>query len=92
MSTPRPELVTALESLFAYDAGAVSAGVHDETLRGRCYAELKTAAAGPGNREYFARLLRDMWLSETALANGYGVEDMLAFVDWLQGRMGIYLR
>lgn len=88
----RRALARDLEGLFAYDTGAVGSGTHDEGLRERRIADLKRHAASPANREFFSTLLRDMWLSDEAIAAGYGVEDMLAFVDWLQDRMGIYLR
>lgn len=90
----RDELIKALDGLHAYDDGAVDSGIRDESLRARCIEELKriTAAEPEDGREFFSRLVRDMWLSEEAIEQGYGIEDALGFVDWLDERMGIYLR
>lgn len=77
------ELRDALDGLFAYDTGCVDSGIHDEALRARCVAELAARAARPDHRLWEARLVRDMWVSEEALTNGYGLEDLVGFVQWL---------
>jgi len=85
------ELRDALDGLYAYDTGSVDSGIHDEALRQRCMIELQSRL-GPGEaapRLLLSRMIRDMWLSEEALAQGYGIEDALAFVGWLGDRMGI---
>ena len=84
------ELRTALEGLFAYDSGSRGSGIHDEALRQRCIAELKSKPCGAYEvvpRLYLSRLVREMWLSEESLAQGYGIEDAVSFITWLEDQM-----
>lgn len=84
------ELRDALDGLYAYDQGAVDSGIHDEGLRERCIRELSDSPLGPGEilpRLLVSRLVRDMWLSEEALAQGYGLEDAVRFISWLDNQM-----
>lgn len=87
------ELQAALDGLYAYDTGCIDSGVHDEALRARCIAELHSRL---GDHEvasrYISRLIRDMYLSEAALADGYGIEDAISFTDWLGDHMGVCVR
>jgi hypothetical protein len=88
------ELRDALDGLYAYDGGAVDSGIHDEGLRVRCIKEMRERM-GPHEvapRLFLSRMVRDMWLSEEALAQGYGIEDAMRFVDWLDERMEISVR
>jgi hypothetical protein len=87
------ELRDALDGLFAYDTGAVDSGIHDEALRERCITELKSqiGAHEVAPRLFLSRMIRDMWLSEEALAQGYGIEDVMSFVVWLGDYMGIVI-
>jgi hypothetical protein len=88
------ELRRALDGLFAYDSGSTDSGIHDEDLRARCIAEMQ-ARTGPlsvSPDPFLARMLRDMWLSEEALAQGYGTEAALRFIDWLDERMDFAIR
>lgn len=83
------ELQDTLDGLYAYDTGSVDSGIHDEELRQRCIAELRSRL-GPGEmapRLFLSRMIRDMWLSEEALAQGYGIEDAVGFIVWLDERM-----
>lgn len=85
------ELRNALDGLYAYDTGCVDSGVHDEALRERCIAEMRSRM-GPHDiapRLFLSRLIRDMWLTEEALAQGYGIEDVMSFAAWLDERMEI---
>ncbi|AFC32868.1 hypothetical protein PM3016_6232 [Paenibacillus mucilaginosus 3016] len=41
-------------------------------------------------RFFLSRLCRDEFLSETALEKGYGIEDVVVFLRWLDDNMGIY--
>jgi hypothetical protein len=86
------ELREALDGLFAYDRGSVDSGIHDEALRARCVAELE-ARKSVGAEEWrrlLAVLVRDMWLSDKAIAQGYGTEDAVSFVEWLEERMDCF--
>ncbi len=85
------ELVAALDGLYAYDSGCVSSGIRDELLRVRCIEELRRRANLSDEREFFSKLVRDMWLTDEAIEQGYGIESALGFVRWLDERMDIYL-
>ena len=44
----------------------------------------------PRGRRLLAVLVRDMWLSDKAIAQGYGTEDAVSFVEWLEERMDCF--
>ena len=72
--------------LFAYDSGATDSGIHDEALRAKCIGTLK----GMGEDEFrltMSRIVRDAFLSEEALSQGYGIEDTSEFIRWLSNSM-----
>lgn len=87
------ELRDALDGLYAYDGGAGS-GIRDESLRARCTEDLAVRRAlGPDRwRQWLGALVRDMWLSDVALAQGYGLEEATGFIRWLGERMNCPLR
>lgn len=86
------QLRNALDGLHAYDDGAVDSGIHDEDLRQRCINALK-AQTGPHEiaPEVLSRIVRDLYLTDEAIAQGYGLEDAVGFIRWLDDRMGIQL-
>lgn len=77
------ELRDALDGLFAYDMGATDSGIKDNQLKERCKAELQKLTP-----EAFTLMAREMWLSDEAMAQGYGVADLKEFIDWLADEMG----
>lgn len=81
------ELCEALDGLFAYDTGSIDSGIHNEALRSQCQYALYDRRAAAGWRVWLATLVREMWLSDDALARGYSVEDAVEFVKWLEDRM-----
>lgn len=81
------ELKDALDGLFAWDAGCSDSGIHDERLRQRVRDYVRTLA-GPERRELLARIARDLYLSDDALRQGYGLPDVEEFISWL-GDQGI---
>jgi hypothetical protein len=84
------EIWAALDGLYAYDMGSRGSGIHDEDLRARVMAEIKAIPLGPYEivpRLWLSRLVREMWLSDEALAQGYGIEDALGFTKWLDEQM-----
>ena len=84
------ELRDALDGLFAYDEGATDSGIHDEDLRARCVRELQGRPRGAHEsfpRLLVSRMVRDMWLSEEALEQGYGLADAVGFMKWLDEQM-----
>lgn len=80
------ELFDALGGLFAYDMGCVDSGIKDELLRKQVIAHLK-AMDEQAFRVTTSRYVRDEMLGEAALEQGYGIEDVARFIDWLSDRM-----
>lgn len=86
------QLRDALDGLYAYDGGAIDSSIHDEALRQRCKEAIAAMPLQPGEiapRLWLSRLIRDMWLSEEALSQGYGYEDAISFLEWLRDEMEI---
>jgi len=82
------ELMDALSGLFAYDSGATDSGIHDEELRARVIEEIRSDA---GQFSLFgdrvSRLAREMFLTDEAIDEGYGLEDVQLFANWLDDYM-----
>lgn len=76
------EVRDALDGLYAYDTGSVDSGIHDPLLRQRAFESI------PADQElrtpYLALLVRDLWFSDDAIKQGYGAEDALGFLRWLE--------
>ena len=75
------ELSNALSTLYAADQNN---GTADETLRASVIVELRKDRS---ESELFSvrvtRIARDLFLSDEAIAQGYGLEDIRSFVNWL---------
>ena len=85
------ELRDALNGIYAYDTGSTDSGIHDEALRERCLEALREMPRRPGAlaaQQFIARMVRDLYLSEEALAQGYGIEDADEFLHWLDDQLG----
>ena len=64
---------------FSYDMGCTDSGVCDDIQEVRDYFE----HFGENNfRVFISRLIRENFLTEDALKDGYGFEDALEFIDW----------
>lgn len=75
------DLFDALDGLYAYDTGCTDSGIHDEVLRARTFAHLR--AMHPDEfRVTLGRFLRESFLTEQRLAQGYGPEDVESFLRW----------
>jgi len=74
-------LYEAIEALMAYDLGATDSGIKDEKLKKAIEVylvslsnqEFRTVVAGYARR----------YLTDEMLASGYGLEDVIDFVRWL---------
>jgi hypothetical protein len=76
------KLFDQLEGLFAYDEGALDSGVRDEALRAKLQREV--AAMSPNElRLRLSVWVREHYLSDDALALGYGIEDAASFWKWI---------
>lgn len=80
------EIRDALGGLHAYDAGSRSSGIHDERLRRRVIDALR-ALSEPDRRAMLARITRERYLTDEAIARGYGCEDARSFINWLDDYM-----
>lgn len=87
------ELRDALSGLHAYDTGCVQSGIHDEKLRERVIQHLEELAKASENdwRLTMSRIVRELYLTDEALEQQYGIEDVADFIRWLDDRMGISL-
>lgn len=82
------ELIKAIEGLFAYDTGCTDSGIKDELLRERVKYSL-SIMEDVEFRLFISRYIREYYLSETSLENGYGIEDVSAFIKWFGEYMDI---
>lgn len=88
------ELSDALDGLYAYDTGCRDSGIKDERLRSKVQVEFFTDPERTGSQLIsvrMSRIVREMFLSEEALSQGYGLEDVAHFLRWLDDEMGIGL-
>jgi hypothetical protein len=79
--SPLEKAVAELEGHFAYDMGAVDSGVRDQARRAELAAQID-AASEDELRYALSRHIRNAFLSDEAMASGYGWEDALAFARW----------
>lgn len=84
------KLFDSLDGLFAYDTGCTDSGIHDEALRQEVIGYLRSLSESD-LRIKLSTFVRDYYLSDKALEQGYGIEDVAKFLQWLSERMGIQL-
>lgn len=82
------QVVDGMMGMYAYDTGGRDSGLKDESLRVRIKAVLD-AMDERAFRVFLSDLLREQFVSERAIRQGYGHEDVKAFFDWLGDEMGI---
>lgn len=83
------ELSDAIDGLFAYDTGATDSGIHDEALRERVVAYLRSL----GERAAMAKLAtigRELYLTDAKIAQGYGLEDAAELWRWFAWEMNVF--
>jgi hypothetical protein len=83
------ELSTTLQSLFAYDIGHADSGIHDAALKDQCRKYLESVTDEVGRRRLLARMVRELWLCDESIDAGYGCEDALTFINWLEDEFGL---
>lgn len=73
-----------LNGIYAYDTGCVDSGIHDEILK----RNLKKWINARDNYHEYERALaiwiRETYLSDEALDEGYGLEDVMGFLNWIE--------
>lgn len=75
-------LLDELEGHYAWDQGMRDSGVHDTARRAQLAAELD-ALPDTALRVGLSIWVRDHFLSDDALKQGYGWEDALQFCRWI---------
>lgn len=88
------ELRDALGVLYANDTIYRDPETKDDELRNRCVNEIwnRCRRGQSEARLLFSRIIRKMWLSEDALALGYGIEDAMKFIKWLEDSMYLNIK
>lgn len=76
------ELKDLLDGLHAWDGGATSSGIFDERRKAEAITYLRSLGESE-RRIMMARIGRDLYLTDEKLKQGYGLEDMRGFADWL---------
>ena len=83
-------LKEALIHLYAHDSGRTATrGTREMALRKRCREEIweRLIEDGPDFRSWISALIRDLYLSDAALADGSGIEDACEFWFWFDKTM-----
>lgn len=79
-----------LDGLYAFDTGSTDCGIQDEILRQQVIDYLDNL-----NEDEFrilmSNFIRESFVSHEAIQKGYGIEDVAAFIKWLDRFMGIEL-
>ena len=86
----KDRLFDYLDGLYAYDTGCTDSGINDELLR----EEVKTQLDSLSEEEFrviMSTYIRKYFVSEEAVKDGYGIEDVASFIRWLNDRMDISL-
>ncbi|MCU5414772.1 MULTISPECIES: hypothetical protein [Bacillus] len=82
------KLFGILDGLYAFDTGSTDSGIKDEFLRMKVIEYLESL-----DQEEFriimSNFIRDYFVSHEAIKKGYGIEDVVSFVKWLDKFMGI---
>ena len=83
------ELREALVWLYGRDCGLVAAAGNEPALRSECRQAIWDRLVGDEVelRAWISRLVRDVFLSETALSNGHGIDDACEFWNWFDQSM-----
>lgn len=76
------DLSEAIDGLMAWDSGCVDSGIKDDLLKESVGKYLKSLSDEDFRIEV-GTLIRELYLSDKALAQGYGPEDVNVFFGWL---------
>lgn len=86
----REKLFDSLDGLYAYDCGCINSGIYDELLRYEI-KEYLTSLDSNTFRIITTEFVREYFVCEKAVKQGYGIEDIKSFIDWLDDCMDISL-
>jgi hypothetical protein len=76
------EFIEAVDALSAYDSGATDSGIHDLELFSRVWKQFNDWDETTRNIAMSHLFMK--YLSEEALAEGYGYEDVIDLIDWFR--------
>ncbi|MGG4288385.1 hypothetical protein ABEW81_11365 [Priestia megaterium] len=82
------ELFKILDGMFAFDTGCTDSGFKDEELR-KEVIEYLSSLEDNDFRIILSTYIREYFVSEKAVKQGYGIEDVANFIEWLSERMNI---
>ena len=82
------EINENLQALYAYDTGCTDSGIKSDELRNQIKKELENMDEDD-LRIILSKHIRDYYLIDEALDNGYGIEDVKEFIHWLDEYMDI---
>ena len=78
------ELFAALDGMFAYDEGCTDSGIKSETLKEEVKEYLRKNDDAERQLLIFIHTHYDP-------ENGYTIEDVCAFIDWLRDEMDLWI-
>lgn len=79
MSTEIRDKAVMLEALFAFDTGCVDSGIHDDIIKSSIFKEIRKSEEIPE----FVNEIPRFFLSKEGIEQGYSLEDVRMFLDWL---------
>lgn len=82
------EVYIALSEIFAYDLGCTDSGNTCDLLRDKLKITLESMDENT-LRIILSMHIRNYFLTDEAISNGYGIEDVKKFIEWLDEFMGI---
>jgi len=82
------EVYKSISGLSAYDNGCIDSGIRDETLRARLKVYVHSLSTDE-RRLMLSRVLRELFLSDEALSQGYGWEDAQSLCRWFEDQFGV---
>lgn len=71
----------ALIGLFAYDTCGSDFGINDSALKHQVFSYINELNENDF-RILFSEFIREMFVSADAIKEGYGIEDVAAFIQW----------
>lgn len=75
------DLLDAIDALLAFDGGALDSGTSDPDLRAAVLSHLRQMDVAP-RQKLLAQYAR-RFLTDEAIREGYGLNDVAKFIEWL---------
>lgn len=82
------KIAESMDGLYAYDTGSTDSGVHNEVLRASIKQELLDLP-GDERRRVLVMIVAALFVNDDSIEQGYGVEDIAHFIQWLDDEMGL---